>query len=250
METKQTVTKMSWVDITSQTIHFILSNLLWIVLIGGFVFFPYCFNEELLSYFGSGFYQENFTGILMLILIGIGLYPFFGIPIIYLMSSRIKGESSSIDQSIDLSIQRWISFILLDLIVSIVTVLCFLCLFIPGLIVMCATSVAFPAMLNEKLKPSAAFDRSCDLTKGHRMRIFGFIILSNLVYYIPGQLFLHYQIIQSLGPLCKAGLIAVISAPFRAFGSTMMTLLYFDLRQRKGEFSEMEEVATIAVSGD
>lgn len=55
---------------------------------------------------------------------------------------------------------------------------------IPGLMILCATYVAVPAAANERLGPIAALRRSRELTRGHRLKILGLVVLIWVVAFL------------------------------------------------------------------
>jgi len=60
----------------------------------------------------------------------------------------------------------------------------FLLLFVPGVMLYMAWSVAAPALVEENLGVFAAFGRSRELTQGARWKIFGITVLLIAIYYV------------------------------------------------------------------
>ena len=65
----------------------------------------------------------------------------------------------------------------------------FLLLVIPGIMLLCMWSVAVPALVEERTGIIDAFDRSQQLTKGNRWKIFGLLLVVLITYYLVTAVF-------------------------------------------------------------
>ncbi len=127
------------------------------------------------------------------------------------------------------------------------TLVGFVLLIIPGIIVLIRLTFTAPVLVVEDLRGRKALGRSWRLAAGHFWRILGVVILAGLIVgivalivSIPGELAL-----QMLGPdawpisALVTALASVLTTPFSIL---VVVLLYFDLRIRKEGF-DMEVMA-------
>jgi membrane-anchored glycerophosphoryl diester phosphodiesterase (GDPDase) len=214
-------------------INFVGENLLWILPMGCIALFAQCYAEALPNE------TESWKVIghqLLLVMLGTLLsYPLIG-------AVTLKVERKiTWGRAFQEGVRRWIPITLLQIGINISTALAFLALFIPGLIVATATALAIPAMMLEGLGPMKAFDRSWELTKKSRMRIFGLMLLNILLLYGIGGQPTYIIKILPLQPIYRAGLAALITAPLAAVWPAVTTLIYMRLRDRE-ETSSIEVV--------
>ncbi|HPF47967.1 MAG TPA: hypothetical protein PK690_13950, partial [Emcibacteraceae bacterium] len=92
---------------------------------------------------------------------------------------------------------------------TILSVLGFILLIVPGLIVVAGLYVAIPAKLSENISILAALQRSWTLTKGHRLTIWGVI----LIPLIPILIITYIGMFSMLGDLRETGDISVMLSP-------------------------------------
>jgi hypothetical protein len=105
---------------------------------------------------------------------------------------------------------------------------------IPGAIVYAALLATTPSLIEERLGISASIERSCDLTRGSRGRIFLLVLLS--IIFSAALIFLviaagrEFQS-RSAGVFSlRAGLVAAIPIFLKA---PMISALYVELRENK-----------------
>jgi hypothetical protein len=116
-------------------------------------------------------------------------------------------------------------------------------LVIPGYMLMIAWYVALPVVVVERLGPVASLRRSAELTKGHRWKIFGIIIVIGIVAGIVGAvvntialMFHNHAVHTVIQYLLQALLIA--------FEGVVGVVLYHDLRAAK-EGINTERIAAV-----
>lgn len=97
------------------------------------------------------------------------------------------------------------------------------------------------AVVLEGMGASAAMDRSASLSEGHRMRIFGALALTYLIYFLLGMALGFFGIIggSEVVMLFVQTLITIIAYPVVGL---MTMLLYYDCRIRKEGF-DVEHLA-------
>lgn len=239
---------MSLRKIIDKSVNFILKNILWITLLGSIISLPGIFLELRAP---SAEPSNSFVTLkyaLILRLISLILTPLLAGTVTILLGEQFLGRSLPWYRGFQKSLKRWIPFILLQLVVGAVVGLGSILLIIPGIIAMCATTCAIPAMMLEDLDPMKAFHRSWDLTKNHRLRIFRFSCLPVLATALASGILLAITTSIPMDPLYKDVLSVIIHAPFQALWPAIATLLFFDLRIRKEAMDLEEEANTISVA--
>lgn len=164
-----------------------------------------------------------------------------------LFGEEFLGRNMSFYQGFQKSIKKLIPLILLQLAVAIVIGLGSILFIIPGIIAMCATACAIPAMMLEDLGPMKAFDRSWDLTKNNRFRIFALSCLLMLIMFLLHRIPSWVTIVIPMDPIYKVVFSAIILAPFKALWAAINTLLFLDLRIRKEAIDLEKETNTISL---
>ena len=101
---------------------------------------------------------------------------------------ELREERASIGACIVVGLKRFLPVIGVSFLVTLAIVGGTLLLLIPGIIVTCMLYVAIPASIVERPGLLGALRRSRDLTRGHRMQIFGLYLLSALVIGISGTI--------------------------------------------------------------
>lgn len=149
----------------------------------------------------------------------------------------------SFGESLRVGLSRVIPVILLAFVMGFLMGLGFLLLIVPGLILLTMWFVATPACVVERTGPWTSLKRSAALTKGHRWRIFGLILLLFIINLIVSQilevvLFLSgSDILSTLGKLIWAAL-------YGAYYAIAAVMAYHDLRVAK-EGIDIEQIASV-----
>ncbi|MGB3624659.1 MAG: glycerophosphoryl diester phosphodiesterase membrane domain-containing protein [Henriciella sp.] len=152
----------------------------------------------------------------------------------------LTGRPSDVGRSVGVALAVFLPLLGLSILMGIGLSIGFMLLFIPGLILLTYWAVTVPSFVIEDTGIIGAFERSAELTKGQRWRIFGLMVLVWVVYMIIGALFS----VLSLGnvtaptstqPFSLIGvifntLIAMISAIVSSVG---VAVLYVHLRDLK-----------------
>jgi len=120
----------------------------------------------------------------------------------------------------------------------------FVFLVVPGIIIGCGIAVGASALVVEGLGATDAMNRSWNLTKGHRWKVFGVLLVSVVVVYmmtiaagVVAGLFGIFAASDSMAGLVLLGVVtAVLSVFIYPFIYCSVTVLYYDLRVRKEAF--------------
>ncbi len=107
-------------------------------------------------------------------------------------------------------------------------------LIVPGIIVMTLLWVAIPAVVVERPGVIKAMERSAELTKGNRWRVFGIIVILALIN-AGTNMIVNVPFVVGGAPTASmlawnAGLSGILAALQTALAAVMATVVYYDLR--------------------
>jgi hypothetical protein len=156
----------------------------------------------------------------------------------------LGGMPAEIGRSLLISLRLVLPLLLLSIVVSVLTGIGFLLLIVPGIMVFVAFSVAVPVLVEERPGVFGSMQRSRDLTRGSRWRIFILCVIFYVLYFLLAALF--SAIINALSDSLYLdaflqGLLATVTAVIAA---GMLTSLYLELRTVKegATVSDLAEV--------
>lgn len=101
--------------------------------------------------------------------------------ITYGVIQQARGKRASIGECVSVGISRLLPVLAVAIAAGLLTVLGFVLLIIPGLIIMCQLYVAVPAAVVEQCGTSGALRRSQELTSGFRWHILGVAFLLGII---------------------------------------------------------------------
>ena len=169
------------------------------------------------------------------------IQPFLYAAITRAAADAYLGESVSVDRTYRYALTRLLAILWISILASIVTIIGFILLIIPGIIVLVRLTLTAPVLVVEDVRGTKALGRSWRLTKGHFWRVLGLLVLSALIasvgaaiITIPTQ-FAAVALGEGGWPVAALGsaLATVLITPF---SSLIVVLLYFDMRIRKEGF--------------
>lgn len=123
----------------------------------------------------------------------------------------------------------------------------FILLIVPGVIIACGLAVAAVALVIEGLPSAvAAMKRSWELTRGHRLKVFGAMCVALLLIMIP---YMALGTLAAFGglPILFGVAFVLLAMAISPFIYVAITVLYYDLRVRKEGFDL--EMLTQALRG-
>jgi hypothetical protein len=140
-------------------------------------------------------------------------------------------------------LSRFFPVILLALLMGVLFMLGFMLLIVPGLILITMWFVSTPACVVERTGPWTSLKRSAALTKGHRWKIFGLMILLIIVSLIVAGL------LQLVLPQFGSTILVLLGtllwgALWTAYYSIAVVMTYNDLRVAK-EGIDIEQIASV-----
>jgi hypothetical protein len=168
--------------------------------------------------------------------------------IFQLAMQDLHGQSISTDAMVATATRKFWPLLGLALLMGLAVLAGAVLLVVPGVMLLLAWSVTFPALVLEDRGVFAAFRRSADLTRGKRWSIFLLLFLVTLVvmvielvlFAIFGGFHGLLAPRQSLTAVALMTLLSVVTAPF---GAVLNTALFNQLRGKAGVGAE--EVAEV-----
>jgi uncharacterized membrane protein len=163
--------------------------------------------------------------------------------IVHAAFQDMRGRPIAIGESLRIGLSRFwpiIGLVLLEGIgIGIGTVL----LIVPGLILLVAWYVAIPACVVEKLGPWESLKRSAVLTKGHRWKLFGLLLIVGIGAGIVGAILGGIGIL-AFGTIGTVAAQYITQTVMGAFGAILIIVIYRDLRVSK-EGIDTEQIASV-----
>ena len=95
-----------------------------------------------------------------------------------------NGRRPSLGEAIAAALPRMLPVVLVSILFTIIVYTGMIFLFVPGLFLLTMLWVTVPKVVMEGLGPIAALNRSANLTKGYRWRVFGLIVLFIILVFI------------------------------------------------------------------
>jgi hypothetical protein len=155
----------------------------------------------------------------------------------------MRGRSVNLGESLGVAFGRLLPIIGAAICVSIGVFIGFLLLIVPGLILMTMWFVSIPVCVVEQKGPLASMGRSSELTKGHRWKVFGTVLLVLIVGGIASA------IIQGVLALTGSTVLVILGSliwtgVWGAFYAIFVVVTYHDLRVAK-EGVDVHQIAAV-----
>src|SRR5882672_2304710 len=175
-------------SVLTRTAKILSQHFLIFFLIGVVAILP-----SLLIGYGGGSVGANPTGQGAVLLIVGGVLSFvLGMisqaVMVHAAFQAMRMRPVSLGESMKVGLSRVFAVILLALLMGILGGLAALLLIVPGLIVMTMWFVSTPACVVERTGPWTSMKRSAALTKGHRWKVFGLLLLLFIINVIVSQI--------------------------------------------------------------
>jgi uncharacterized membrane protein len=163
--------------------------------------------------------------------------------LVYGAFQDMRGRPVNLADCLRIGLHRFFPIIGLAICISIGIMIGCLLLLVPGIILAVMWFVATPACVVEQLGPLSAMGRSSELTKGHRWKIFGMLLLvligAGIVSLVIGALLglTGSIVLVTLGTLVWTGI-------WGAFYAVFVVVTYHDLRVAK-EGVDVHQIASV-----
>lgn len=125
---------------------------------------------------------------------------------IHAAGEEINDRPANLGDSFSVGLKQALPMIGLMIVVYIFTLIGFMLLVVPGMIVAIALSVAIPSLVLERLGIGAALTRSRQLTKGNRWRLFGLFLIVGVIFWV--MMLVIGMLFGGLGAVASGGLTA------------------------------------------
>ncbi|MCC6780222.1 MAG: hypothetical protein IT537_26905 [Hyphomicrobiales bacterium] len=162
--------------------------------------------------------------------------------IVYAAFQDMRGRPVRLGESIEVALRRLFPVILLAIVSAILMGLGFMAFIIPGVILFTMWFVSTPVCVVEQLGPMASLGRSSELTKGHRWKVLGLILVMIL---ISITVMILAAVVSALaGSLTNIVVDLAANAIWLAFFEISVVVTYHDLRVAK-EGIDIEQITAV-----
>jgi len=144
----------------------------------------------------------------------------------------LRGEGFPLGLAASAALGRLGPLLLLAIAITVLTMMGYMLLIIPGIMIQCALFVAVPVLMVEGGGVGQAVRRSFDLTAGYRLRIFGLYLLVSLLVSFPATLLsmgLQFAFLET-SPLAGQVVHMVIMGTAGMASAVAMVVTYYRLR--------------------
>jgi hypothetical protein len=163
--------------------------------------------------------------------------------LVYGVVRGLRGQKTSLGESLKFGLSRVVAVFLVGLCVGIVVFIGTLLFIVPGIIASCILSVAIPAAVVERLGVGAAMSRSSDLTRGSRWQIFGLYVVIFLLAMVIGMVLVPVFVTLSAG--IAAFIVGIVTVLVSSLLSGILAaVLYHRLRSLK-EGTSVDQIAAV-----
>jgi len=195
--------------------------------------------------------HQGAAGLLVLLLIVLGTLS--QAVVLYAAFQVMRGRPVDLAESARIGLRRFFSIVGLAIVVSLLIALASALLLFPGVMLYTMWFVATPVCVVEQLGPFASMSRSRELTKGHRWKIFGLLLLLLIPAFIIGAIIGVVAVAITGGFLTLANAMATTvgqivnlawNAVWTAFFAILIVVAYHDLRVAK-EGVDTDQIAAV-----
>ena len=196
---------------------------------------------------------ENLGIVSVLLLLLIVLGTLSQAVVLYGAFQVMRGRPVDLAESARIGLRRFFSIVGLAIVVSLLIALASALLLFPGVMLYMMWFVATPVCVVEQLGPFASMARSRELTKGHRWKIFGLLLLLLIPAFIIGAIIGVVVVAITGGFLTLANAMATTvgqivnlawNAVWTAFFAILIVVAYHDLRVAK-EGVDTDQIAAV-----
>jgi len=184
----------------------------------------------------------NPTAFALPLVLGFVLRMFVQAIILNAAFQDMRGRTVSVGESFRVGISRFLPIIGVIILEGLGVGFGMLLLIVPGIILMLMWYVALPACVVERIGPIESLGRSAALTKGHRWKILGLILLVGIVGGVIGAVFGAVAAI--FGHIGLAIVQYLVQVVVTVYSAILVIVLYRDLRAAK-EGIDTEQIAAV-----
>ena len=226
-------------SILGTTFQLYFANFVPIMLIGLFAFLPVA-----LILVGSVLVQGDPSGAMMLVMLGfLGMlitFPAGYAGMLYGVFQAALGKTIDVGECVTIGFKRLGRTIGVALLSTLLTLLAFLALIIPGIIVSVMLSLAIPVAAVEPVGVTESLRRSARLTEGLRMLLFGTFLMLTLLNWLCSM----FGLVLAGAPMLSFAWSMLTTVVLGAIGIVASGVMYFAARAHK-ESIGTEEIAAV-----
>ena len=182
------------------------------------------------------------VGIFGALAIGFVLKMFTQAIILHAAFQDMRGRKPSVGESIRVGFSRFFPIIGIIILVGLGVSFAALALIVPGIILMLMWYLALPVCVVEQLGPFGSLSRSAELTRGHRWKILGLILLVAIVGGIITAVFSAISMVS--GHVGYSIVEYIMQTLIGVYSAILVVVLYRDLRAAK-EGIDTEQIAAV-----
>jgi hypothetical protein len=154
----------------------------------------------------------------------------------------MRNRPAGLAESLKVGLRRFLPLMGLAFLVALLMVIGLICLIIPGLFLYTIWFVSVAACVVERTGARASMRRSRELTKGHRWKVFGIVLLLILLSLVNPLL--QLVLTSAAGETLALIGTAIWTAIGSAFSSVIIAVTYYELRAAK-EGIDIEQIASV-----
>jgi hypothetical protein len=154
----------------------------------------------------------------------------------------MRNRPVNLFESLKVAFRRFFPLILLALVETVLLMLGLILLVVPGIMLYTMWLVGVAACVVERTGPWRSLRRSQELTKGHRWKLFGLLLLIILISLVGGLL--QFVLNATAGPTVATIGNTIWGAFGSAFSSIVLAVTYYELRVAK-EGIDIEQIASV-----
>jgi Membrane domain of glycerophosphoryl diester phosphodiesterase len=193
--------------------------------------------------FGASMYGRGFLMIALYVVISIVLSLLSQAILVYASFQDMSGKPVNLNDSFNIALSRFLPIIGLTILMGFGLWIGFMLLIIPGVILMVRWFVSVPVCVVERLGSWECLKRSAQLTKGHRWKVFGIILLLYLGAGIINQI-ITYTLTAVGGSMLGLFGTLIWNTVWGAFFAIFVVVTYFELRVAK-EGVNIEQIVSV-----
>ncbi len=240
------IRSMSFGEILDMGFRILRNHFVLLVGLEAIVFVPPRVVTDLLT--RGGDFTDPFmvlSGMLPVFLALLILQPIIMAAITHAVSESYLSRSVTFGSALRFALRIVLPLLGTWILASLIVMVGFALLIIPGLILLLGFAVLTPLMVTEGVFGFAAMERSWALMKGNMLRALGLMIVTGI---LSGALTAGVDLIAGFIPIVGSVVAGAVQGAANAFWTAALVVLYFDIRCRKEAF-DLEHLAQQVESG-
>jgi hypothetical protein len=179
------------------------------------------------------------VGVVLSLIIG----PLVQAAMLYGAFQDMRGREVRLGESIGVALRRFLPVLGVAICFVLAIAVGFVLLIVPALMFAAMFFVATPVCVVERLGPLASMTRSRDLTRGHRWKVFGVVVLLTVINIVVASV-LKLGLVALAGPVLAVTGLLIWGALYGAYSALIAVVSYRDLRVAK-EGIDTEQIAAV-----